>query len=145
MRKILPMIIILMVLGIVVTSGCTDSSGSSSNSSQSSAPPFKIENIKVTNGGYGAYSVKGELTPTEDISYLEMITVWYDSSGSVIERNSLAWNMNGLKSGQKVKFSTNDYLGSNEGTPSKVELLVFKGAFSGGDDSNAIYNTTLDV
>ena len=137
---------ILVIAGIVAISGCTESSTSSaSNSSQSTAPPFQITNLKVTNGGYGDYAIKGQLTPTQDIDYLEMVTVWYDSSGAVIERNSLAWNMNDLKSGQKVKFSTNDYMGTDDGTPSKVELLVFKGAFSGGDDSSAIYKTTLEV
>ena len=137
---------ILLIAGIVATSGCTDSSTSSaSNSSQSTAPPFQMGNLKVTNGGYGDYSVKGELTPTQDIGYLEMATVWYDSSGAVIERNSLAWNMNDLKSGQRVKFSTNDYLGTDEGTPTKVELLVFDSAFSDGNDSSAIYKTTLEV
>ena len=137
---------ILVIAGIVAISGCTESSTSSaSNSSQSTAPPFQITNLKVTNGGYGDYAIKGQLTPTQDIDYLEMVTVWYDSSGAVIERNSLAWNMNDLKSGQKVKFSTNDYMGTDDGTPSKVELLVFKGVFSGGDDSSAIYKTTLEV
>ena len=136
---------IFLVASIVAISGCTDSSGSSSNSSQSSAPPFQIANLKVVNQGYGGYSVKGELTPTEDLSYLEMVTVWYDSSGAVIDRNPIAWNMNDLKSGQKVKFSTNDYISSDKEKPSKVEVLVFKGAFSGGDDSSAIYKTTLQV
>lgn len=148
MRKILLLAIVMIVLGIVGISGCTDSSTdstSSSNASASTSTPFEIENLKVVNEGYGGYAIKGELTPNEDISYLEMVTVWYDSSGAVIERNSLAWNMNDLKSGQKVKFSTNDYLGTDVGNPSKVELLVFEGAFSGGDDSSAIYKKTLEV
>ncbi|WP_414469254.1 FxLYD domain-containing protein [Methanobacterium sp. ACI-7] len=145
MRKILPIIIILLILGIVGISGCTDSSSSSSNPPQSSAAPFQIENLKVTNQGYGGYSIKGELTPNQDLSYLEMVTVWYDASGAVIDRNPLAWNMNDLKSGQKVKFSTNDYLSSDKETPAKVELLVFKGAFSGGDDSSAIYRKTIQL
>lgn len=145
-KKYLIAIGVLVIVGIVATSGCTDSSTSSaSNSSQSTAPPFQITDLKVTNEGYGDYAIKGQLVPNRDIDYLEMVTVWYDSSGAVIERNSLAWNMNDLKSGQKVKFSTNDYLGTGAGTPSKVQLLVFDGAFSGGDDSNAIYNTTLEV
>lgn len=145
-KKYLIAIGVLLIVGIVATSGCTDSSTSSaSNSSQSTAPPFKITDLKVTNGGYGDYAIKGQLVPTHDIDYLEMVTVWYDSSGAVIERNSLAWNMNDLKSGQKVKFSTNDYISTDEGTPSKVELLVFDSAFAGGDDSSAIYKTTLEV
>lgn len=147
-NKYLVILGILLVAGVVAISGCTDSSTnttSSQNPSTGAEAPFKVENLKVSNEGYGGYAIKGELTPNKDISYLEMVTVWYDSSGAVIERNSLAWNMNDLKSGQKVKFSTNDYLGTDAGSPSKVELLVFDGPFSGGDDSSAIYRTTLQV
>lgn len=138
---ILGVFLIAIIVGI---SGCT-SSGSSSNPSKSSAPPFQLENLQVTSTGYGGYSIKGDLTPTKDISYLEMVTIWYDSSGAVIYRNPIAWNMNDLKSGQKVRVSTNDYISSDKETPSKVDLLVFDGPFSGGKDSSAIYRTSLSI
>jgi hypothetical protein len=114
------------------------------NSSNSNQLPFNITNLKVTSNGNYDYPISGTLTPTKDISYIEMVTIWYDSSGAVIYRNPIAWNMNDLKSGQKYKFKTNDFI-YQKGTPTKVELLVFDSTFGGGEDSRAIYRTTLQV
>lgn len=148
-RNILVLMGIFIIACIVAISGCTDDSSSnstaSSSSSQASAEaPFTIENLKVVSQGYGGYDIKGDLTPNKDISYLEMVTIWYDSSGTVIEKSPLTWNMNDLKAGQKVKISGSTYVPDGE-TPAKVEVLIFDSVFSGGDDSGAIYRKTIEL
>ena len=137
MKKILPVVVILLVLGIVGISGCTSSGDSTAGS-------INVTNVKATPGGYGMYEVSGQIVPDKDISYLEVHAVWYDSSGAVIETSPLLWNVNDAKAGQVYKFKGSDSL-YQKGTPAKVDIFIFDSVFSGGDTSKAVYNTTLDL
>lgn len=143
-------LILIVVFGGLMSPDKTTSNGTvtqqSAQTSQSttSQSPITVKNLKVTNAGYGEYKVTCSLIPNQDESYLEMATIWYDSSGAVIEQNTLAWNIDDAKAGQTYKVTAPTYL-YDEGTPTKVDVLIFDSVFSGGDASNAIYNQTLTV
>lgn len=139
---------VLLIMGIVAISGCTDSgsssNGTSDSSSASSDSSLNVTNLKVVSEGYGSYDVKATITPDKDYGYLEMVLVWYDSSGAVIEKNSLVWNINDVKAGQTLKVTGDGYITGDE-NPVKVDVLIFDGAFSSGDESSAIYKKTIEV
>ena len=50
------------------------------------------------------YTIKGALIPTSNMDYVEMVAVWYDSSGAVIDQNPLSWNANNLISDKCTKL-----------------------------------------
>ena len=127
-----------MGTGIRMDTGTSDSSSSAADTS------LNVTNLKVVSEGYGSYDVKAKIVPDQDYDYLEMVLIWYDSSGAVIEKNSLVWNMNDVKAGQTLKVTGNGYITGDE-NPAKVDVLIFDSAFSGGDESSAIYKKTLEV
>lgn len=131
--------VILLVVGIVAISGCTSNSNSTSNST-----PFKVGNFTVSEGSYGMWDVDGSVTPSKDMSYMELVTIWYDSSGAIIYKDPLAWNINDAKSGQTIKIHSSTSL-YQKGEPVKVDLLFFDSSFSGGDESRAVYKMTINV
>lgn len=138
MKKIyLTILVVLLVAGVVVTSGCT-------SSSENKTPPVNVTGVTVKNSGYGSYDVLGTITPSKDIDYLSIAIKWYDAEGNVIERSSLAWNTNDAKAGEPIKFDAMSYIQEGN-TPAKFDLLVFDSAWSGSDESEAIYKTTLNV
>lgn len=130
--------IILLVLA-VIASGCT----STSNTGNSTESNIKVEELQVIPEGYGFYTIKGKITPLRDFDYLEIVLKWYDADGNLIQTDPLAWNVNNAKSGQSIKFSTYSYI--DTGTPAKVDLMIFQDPFSSGDESSAIYKTTLNL
>ena len=125
-------------------SAVTNTSHSSSASPAPQSNAITVQNLKVTSGGYGDYDVTGTITPNKDMNYLEMTLTWYDSSGAVIEKDPLAWNINSVKSGQTLKVDGTSYIG-DKGTPAKVDVLIFDSTLSDGDESSAIYKQTLTV
>ena len=126
---------IIAILLVVAVSGCT-SSGSKNSVS--------VTNLQAYSGGYGMYYVTCDIVPKEDISYLEMVLVWYDSSGAVIDRSSLAWNINDAKAGQTIKAKGTGML-YEKGTPVKVEVMIFDSPFAGGSDKGNIFDQTIPV
>ena len=122
----------------------TSSSSASSTSSTPQSNAITVKNLKVTSGGYGDYDVTGTIVPNNDMDYLEMTLTWYDSSGAIIQKDPLAWNINNVKSGQTLKVDGSSYI-SDKGTPAKVDVLIFDSALSDGDESSAIYKQTLTV
>ncbi|HIH62239.1 MAG TPA: hypothetical protein HA298_06150 [Methanobacteriales archaeon] len=137
MRAIAPLLLVMLAVAVC---GCTSTSDTDLNAENSD---LKVENLEVIPEGYGYYSIKGQITPSRDFDYLEIVLRWYDAEGSVIQEDPLAWNINNVKSGQSVKFSTYSYI--DAGTPAKVDLMIFEDPFSSGDESSAIYKTTLNV
>ncbi len=137
-NKLMMVLVVLLLAGVVAISGCTSSDSSANNT------PFEVGNFTVSQGSYGMWDVDGSITPTEDISYIEIVTIWYDSSGAVIERDPLAWNINDAKAGQTLKIHSSTSL-YQKGTPTKVDILFFDSALSGGDDSDAIYTLTINI
>ena len=126
------------------SSNATPTASSSQTSSSDTQGPIAVQNLKVKSGGYGDYDVTCTLIPNQDESYLEMATIWYDSSGAVIEQDPLSWNIDNAKAGQTYKVTGSSYI-SDKGTPVKVDVLIFDSVFSGGDASDAIYKQTLTV
>lgn len=131
---------VLIVLAVVGISGCT----SSGNSTSDQPSKINVTNVTVKSSGYGFYDINAVIVPNKDISYLEMATVWYDSSGAVIETSPLVWNINDAQAGQVYKVKGSDSL-YDKGTPAKVDVYIFDAPFSGGDTSNAIYHTTVNM
>ncbi|OPX58018.1 MAG: hypothetical protein A4E25_01887 [Methanobacterium sp. PtaB.Bin024] len=135
MKKIGVIIGVLIILSIVGISGCTSSGDANS---------INVSNLKVSNEGYGTYYVTCDIVPNQDIDYLEMVLVWYDSSDAVIERTSLAWNINDAKEGQTIRAKGMSVL-DDQSTPAKVQVLIFDSPFSGGSEEGNIFNTTISV
>lgn len=135
MKKMALIIGILAILTVVAVSGCTSSGDKNS---------VNVTNLKVSSEGYGMYYVTCDIIPKQDTSYLEMVLVWYDASGAVIERSSLAWNINDAKAGQTIKARGMSSL-YEKGTPAKVQVLLFDSSFSGGSDKGNIFNQTIPV
>lgn len=130
---------VLIVLAVVGISGCTSSSNSTSDQ-----PKINVTNLTVKSSGYGSYDINAVVVPNKNIGYLEMATVWYDSSGAIIEKSPLVWNINNVTAGQVYKVNGMDSL-YNKGTPAKVDVYIFDSVFSGGDTSDAIYHATVNM
>ncbi|MDO9045987.1 MAG: hypothetical protein Q7U35_11915 [Methanobacteriaceae archaeon] len=148
-NKLVIGLVVLLIMGIVAISGCTDSGTSSSSNGTSDAESasetsLNVTNVKVVSQGYGSYDIKATITPDKDYSYLEMVLIWYDFTGAVIEKNSLVWNINDVSAGQTLKVTGNGYI-SGEENPAKVDVLIFDSVFSGSDESGAIYKKTIEV
>lgn len=135
--SISPIIIILLIIGV---SGCVDN-----NSTKNSSSTINLAELTVSSEGYGIYHINGIITTTKDYSYLEMVTKWYDASGTVIERNPLSWNTNDIKAGEPIRFEATAWLSDTAPAPAKVDILIFDSPFAGGDESGAIYKTTLTI
>jgi len=130
---------VLIVLSVVGISGCTSSGNSTSDQAK-----INVTNLTVKSTGYGSYDINAVVVPNKNIGYLEMATVWYDSSGAVIEQSPLVWNINNVTAGQVYKVTGMDSL-YDKGTPAKVDVYIFDSVFSGGDTSNAIYHATVNM
>ena len=135
MKKIALILIVLAILSVVAISGCTSSGNKNS---------VNVTNLEVFNEGYGMYYVTCDIVPRQDTSYLEMVLVWYDSSGAVLDRTPLAWNINDAKAGQTIKARGMASL-YQKGTPAKVQVLLYDSSFSGGSDKGNIFNQTISV
>lgn len=83
---------LFIIIGIVTISGCINNHANSS--------PINASNFTVTSDSYVMWNVDGEISPNNDLNCLEMVNIWYDSSGTVIDRDPLAWNINGAEAGQ---------------------------------------------
>lgn len=118
--------------------------GSSSTNTVSPESTINVSDLKVSNQGYGLYDISGNLVPDKDYRYLEMVVVFYDDSGAVIEKSPLAWNMNDINKGQTIKVSGHGYA-TGDNVASKAEVYFFDSAFSGSDLSDAIYNETVII
>jgi hypothetical protein len=143
-NKVAIILAVLLIMGVVAISGCTDSGSSSSNETADSTSSLNVSNLRVVSEGYGMYKVKADIVPDKDYSYLEMVLIWYDASGALIDKNSLAWNINDASEGKTIKVTGNGFLSGDE-TPAKVDVLFFDSVFSGGDESGAIYKETIEV
>lgn len=151
MKKVFLIAVVLLVATVVAVSGCVDSgsdfsTGNSSGDTQaatSDQSSITVENLKASSAGYGSYEVTASVTPTKDMDYMEMVLIWYDSSGAVLQKDPLAWNINNAKAGQTIKVKGTSYVDSGE--PAKVDVMFFDSVFSDGDESSAIYKKTLTL
>lgn len=126
---------LLLILVVVAVSGCT-------NSGTTTQTPINVTNVTAGPSDFGMYTINAAITPNMNINYLEMVAIWYDSSGAVIDTSSLLWNVNNAQAGQVYKAKGQDSL-YQKGQPSKVEIYFFDSVFNGGDTSKAVYHQTV--
>jgi len=98
------------------------------------------DEIMYADGSNTSFIFTAELTPAKNFNYLQMVTIWYDSSGKVLKRDPITWNINAAQSGKTYKINSKEYLDS---APSKVTILVFDSRSDTSDDSKAIYKKTI--
>lgn len=101
-----------------------------------------VNDLKASNQGWGMYEITGTLIPDKDYDYLEMVVVFYDSNGAIIDKSPLAWNMNNVEEGQTIKITGTAVVSASE-SPAKAEVYFFDTPF-GDDLDSAIYHETLD-
>jgi len=89
---------------------------------------------------YYSYDFSGELMPSANFNYLEIIIKYYNDSGEVLGRNTV-WTMNSARAEEKYLISNDQNV---TGTPAQADILVFTSPNS-KDDSQAIYKTTVTV
>ena len=104
---------------------------------------ISVSDLALSSKGYGGYDLTGTIVPDKDYSYLEAQIIFYDSSGAVIDKSSLAWNMNDVHKNQTIKMSGHAYV-SGSNTPTKAKVLFFDSAFS-GDESKAIFTQNITM
>ena len=126
---------IIIILLILVIAGL----GSTSNENS-----LNVSNVSIVSQGYSMYQVSCNLVPNKDYSYLELVVVFYDSSNSVIGKNSLVWNTNNPVKGQTIKVSGTATTSSSSLKPARAEIYFFDKAFSSNTE-DAVYaqNVTM--
>ena len=102
-----------------------------------------VEDLKISDEGYGMYDVTCNLKADKEFSYLEMVVVFYDDSGAIIEKSPLVWNMNDVPKDQTIKVSGSAFI-NGDNTPSKAEVYIFDDSLS-SDLDNAIYKESVDM
>lgn len=133
-KTIIILIIILFLLLIVV----------SSFSNPTPETTIQVTDLSIVSEGYGMYSVTGNIIPDKDYSYLELVVVFYDDTGAVLDRAPLVWNMNDIHQNQTIRMDGTAYV-SSDSAPATAEVYFFDSAFSGDDVSDSIYNQTIEM
>lgn len=134
-KKLIIIVLLLIILFIII--------GALSSPSTTTEPTLSLTNLAITSTGYGGYDVSGDLVASQDYDYLEIVTVYYDDQGTILQQDPLTWNMNDVKANQNIKVSGTAYVDS--GTPTRAEIYVFDSPFSGGDLSTAIYSQNVTL
>lgn len=101
---------------------------------------IEVSNLEITDEGYDMYDVSCDLVAKKDIDYLELVVVFYDDSGAILDKSPLVWNMNSVPKDQTIKVSGSAFVSS--GTPAKAEIFFFDDVFT-TDLDDAIYNETV--
>ena len=143
-KKVISSIVVICCLGLIVVAVVGGLGSSDQNTSTSISSTINVSDLAISSQGYGMYQVTGTLVPDKDYSYLEMVVVFYDSQGAIIDKSPLAWNMNDVNSGQPIKVTGNAYV-TGDNTPSTAAIYFFDSAFSGDDIEDAIYNQNITV
>ena len=102
-----------------------------------------VDNLKIDDEGYGMYDVTCNLKAAKEFSYLEMVVVFYDDSGAIIEKSPLVWNMNDVPKDQTIKVSGSAFI-SGDNTPAKAEVFIFDDSLE-TDLDKAIFNQTVEM
>ena len=102
-----------------------------------------VDNLKIDDEGYGMYDVTCNLKAAKEFNYLEMVVVFYDDSGAIIEKSPLVWNMNDVPKDQTIKVSGSAFI-SGDNTPAKAEVFIFDDSLE-TDLDKAIFNQTVEM
>jgi hypothetical protein len=89
---------------------------------------------------YSSYGFSGELVPSVNFNYLEIIIKYYGDSGTVLGRNTV-WTMNSARAEEKYSVRSDQNI---TGVPAKADIMVFTSP-NNNDDSKAIYKKTVTV
>ena len=79
----------------------------------------------------------------KEYDYLEMIVVFYNEVGSIIEKSSLVWNMNNVPKDQSIKVTGSAFI-TGEDSPAKAEVFLIDDN-SETDLDKAVYNETIEM
>lgn len=135
-RYILILSLILAIVSIsAVSAGLFDFGGNDDK--------LKVEDLEISDGGYGSYDVTCKLEAAKEFNYLEMVIIFYDDSGAIIEKNPLVWNMNDVPKDQTIKVSGYAYI-TGDDTPAKADVFIFDDVFT-DDLDDAIFNETVEM
>ena len=102
-----------------------------------------VDNLKIDDEGYGMYDVTCNLKADKEFNYLEMVLVFYDDSGAIIEKSPLVWNMNNVPKDKTIKVSGSAFI-NGDNTPSKAEVYIFDDSLD-TDLDKAIFNQTVEM
>lgn len=102
-----------------------------------------VDDLEISDEGYGMYDVTCKLKADKDFDYLEMVVVFYDDSGAIIEKSPLVWNMNNVPKDQTVKVSGSAFI-TGDDSPAKADVYIFDNVFE-DDLDNAIFNQTVEM
>ncbi len=102
-----------------------------------------VDDLKISDGGYGMYDVTCNLKADKEFNYLEMVVVFYDDSGAIIEKSPLVWNMNNVPKDKTIKVSGSAFI-NGDNTPSKAEVYIFDDSLD-TDLDKAIFNQTVEM
>ena len=130
------------VIFIIAIVGIFFPNNTNSNNTTVSSP-VTVGSI-IVNGpdDVGMYTVNATITPKQNLNYLQMQLTWYDSSGTVIEQDPLAWNLDNPLSGQAYQANGQSDL-YQKGTPVKVNVIIYDSIAASSSD--VVYNNTLNV
>lgn len=132
-RYILILIILAIVSVSAVSAGLFGDDGDK----------LTIDDLKIDDEGYGMYDVTCNLKSDKDFNYLEMVVVFYDESGAIIEKSPLVWNMNDVPKDQTIKVSGSAFINGDE-SPAKAEVYIFDDSLE-TDLDKAIFNQTVEM
>lgn len=104
---------------------------------------LSVSDVALSSQGYGMYQLTGTIVPDKDYSYLEAQIIFYDSSGAVIDKSPLVWNMNDVHKNQTIKMTGTGYV-SGDNSPASAKILIFDSSIS-NDESKAIYTQNITV
>lgn len=144
--KTIAILIILLIAGVVLVTGCTNDTPTETTSEPetSGKGDLTVTDLRITEGEWGDYTLTANLIPDKDYSYLEMMVIVYDSGGAILEQSSLIWNVNNALKGQTYNINRWLYV-SGDREPVKVDVFVYDDVFASPGDDNYVFKQTVTV
>jgi len=124
----------LIIIGLVIGGFSSD---------KNTETKISVSDLALSSQGYGMYQLTGTIVPDKDYSYLEAQVIFYDSTGAVIDKSPLVWNMNDVHKNQTIKM-TGTAVVSGSNSPASAKVLIFDGSIS-NDESKAIFTQNITM
>ena len=134
-------IIIVCCIGVIIIGLIVGSTSQDKNTTPKST--ISVSDLAISSGGYGGYEFSCKVVPDKDYNYLEAQVIFYDSSGAVIDKSPLVWNMNDVHANQTIKASGHAYV-SGDNSTAKAKVLFFDKSLS-NQESDAIYTQEVTM
>ena len=132
----------IIIIGIIIIISTVLASGCVSNTEEPTTK-VNVTEISINPADYGEYKVQMNIVPNEDFQYLGLMVIYYDDKGTVLQKDTLLWNVLDAAKGQKYSVASSSFLNEND-KPVKAELYLFDDA-STFEPSNAIWNKTINL